>query len=618
MACPRFVRFAPFVLVWLVAAGAVPAGLAGGGAAPDVRISQEILANRDAKARQAARLAAAGKTVPGPETLEWESAALYVTSRLSQAEKSALRADGVDVLPDAWVPALPGRHPHGYHLARIRYSALNKAAAHPRTVRIDTVEHRFFPANEISREATGVQDLHNAVAPGPFTGAGTIVAVGDSGLDVTHEDIPTPIKAYDVTTGSSVEQWSTDVANMVTGHGTHVTGTAVGRGTLSGGTYAGMAPQAGLLFYKIGNDEDARTTEMDMIKAVLHARSKGADVFNLSYGGFGPYMDGSSAICQAIDIGFESGMIAAISAGNSANDNRHYSVVLEPGTEHGPISMSFGNLGSEPFEDEIPLRVIWRDDEPGNEHVSLELRNPGEGDTFGLEARTTSTRETKSARYFLEPGVPHGESKTYEFRLSNTAEQGEAPRVHLYQARPGGGTFPGADKNYTVTRPADADSAVTVAAWVHRTQWVNWQGGNQSNNQPLGERATFSSIGPRIDGVLKPEIMAPGSVTISARDNDLTISNSRMISNDGVNDGSGPANYSISQGTSMAAPVVAGVLALLREAYPEARPAEIRQMLFESGSQAESPDTLVGHGLLDAVKAFEMGIEPLSDWLLVH
>ncbi len=603
----------PLLLLLCVAVGAgQPAP--GDGAA----ISGEILANREAKARHAARLAAAGKTVPGSEVLDWESVVLYVSEPLEKSDIAVLAADDVHVQTGMWVPPVPGRHPHGYYLARIRYDALHKAAAHPRTVRIDTAETPFFPQNDVSRQLIGVQTLHDGVTGGPFTGAGVIVAVADSGLDLNHEDIPEPIEAWDVRPGDDPGMWWPDVGNRVTGHGTHVSGTAAGRGTLSTGTYAGMAPDADLLFYKIGDDQDARTTEADIIKAVVRASSQGAHVFNLSYGGFGPYMDGSGPISQAMDAAFENGMISVVSAGNSANANRHYSATLPPGTDYGPISMTFRASSSGPVEEEIILRVIWRGGQAGTDTIALELLNPGEGDVFLLEAQDTSLRGTNSLRYHLEPGVEPGESRTYEFRLSSSATGGEAPLVHLYQGTTSRATFQNADPNYTVTRPGDTDTAVTVAAWVHRQQWVDWQGNTRGANQQQDTRATFSSIGPRIDGGLKPDITAPGSTTISARDNDISIPNSHMISNDGVNDGSGPANYSTSQGTSMAAPVVTGALALLWEAWPERSAADIRSAFLQSGNQADNPDKFLGHGLFDAALAVEL-LEPVQpDWLLIY
>ena len=72
--------------------------------------------------------------------------------------------------------------------------------------------------------------------------------------------------------------------------------------------------------------------------------------------------------------------------------------------------------------------------------------------------------------------------------------------------------------------------------------------------------APYSSRGPRVDGVQKPNITAPGHAIISVRDTDvLTAWNGGWIDNDGTT-GSGGANYYVMTGTSMACPIAAGVV----------------------------------------------------------
>ena len=81
-----------------------------------------------------------------------------------------------------------------------------------------------------------------------------------------------------------------------------------------------------------------------------------------------------------------------------------------------------------------------------------------------------------------------------------------------------------------------------------------------------GELASFSSSGPTADGRLKPQVVAPGVLTRSAR-------------GDGSVDG-----YSISSGTSMSAPAVAGIAALLMGSSPahQRQPALTRARLMAS------------------------------------
>lgn len=72
----------------------------------------------------------------------------------------------------------------------------------------------------------------------------------------------------------------------------------------------------------------------------------------------------------------------------------------------------------------------------------------------------------------------------------------------------------------------------------------------------------YSGMGPTDCCIVKPEILAPGTGI-------------RSCSNDGK-------GYVIKSGTSMAAPVVAGVLALAFQQNEELTPAEMKLRLYES------------------------------------
>lgn len=73
-----------------------------------------------------------------------------------------------------------------------------------------------------------------------------------------------------------------------------------------------------------------------------------------------------------------------------------------------------------------------------------------------------------------------------------------------------------------------------------------------------------------------------------------------------------------SGGTSMAAPIVAGVVALLLEANPNLSTTTIRSILMESGSELAGLENVVGSGrLLDAEQAVSKAINSNSDTLML-
>jgi len=118
---------------------------------------------------------------------------------------------------------------------------------------------------------------------------------------------------------------------------------------------------------------------------------------------------------------------------------------------------------------------------------------------------------------------------------------------------------------YYIIAPADGDSVIAVGA-------VDLQ----------GNLAPFSSAGPTYDGQTKPDVCACGFGTYCAVP------------------GGGYGNL---DGTSFATPLVAGVCALLLEANPDWSPIQVRDGLWNTASQADSPDNLMGYGIVNASKA---------------
>jgi hypothetical protein len=77
--------------------------------------------------------------------------------------------------------------------------------------------------------------------------------------------------------------------------------------------------------------------------------------------------------------------------------------------------------------------------------------------------------------------------------------------------------------------------------------------------------ADFSSLGPTRDGRMKPDIVAPGSPIYSSN----AVSSPNMCSVSGLCSSSFSQNIAAKSGTSMAAPLVAGIAALIRQYLAE-------------------------------------------------
>lgn len=107
--------------------------------------------------------------------------------------------------------------------------------------------------------------------------------------------------------------------------------------------------------------------------------------------------------------------------------------------------------------------------------------------------------------------------------------------------------------------------------------------------------APFSSRGPRLgDGAIKPEIVAPGAGIVAARAGGTSLGN--LVD----------AHYTSLNGTSMAAPHVAGAAAILAQQHPDWDHDEIKARLTATSSPlAGAPVTFQGGGRLDIAAAVD-------------
>jgi len=136
--------------------------------------------------------------------------------------------------------------------------------------------------------------------------------------------------------------------------------------------------------------------------------------------------------------------------------------------------------------------------------------------------------------------------------------------------------------------PANDPYIITVGA-------VDSQGKNEVKTSIL---AKWSKHGVTAQGVNKPEVMAPGVDIISLlpeKNAILAIQHPEAVINN---------NYFEMSGTSMAAPVVSGTVALMLEANPSLTPNDIKSILLATDVPYENiTDTT---GVTDAKKAIEI------------
>jgi len=537
---------------------------------------------------------------------------IHSAEMLSPSQIAELEEMGLIVYPESWLPPV-GAHPTGFILADMPVDKLDELAAKDYIATLDTAERYFEAHNDLGTQKINADDVWSA----NYTGANVTIAVLDSGMDVTHPDIPTPTASKDYWNYPTLDD---TIANTVTGHGTHVTGTALGRGTQSSGVYKGSAPGADLVFLKIGSDSTGSASSDAIVYAIRAAADTyNADIITMSYGGWSSYHDGSDEMAQAVDYAVSQGAVVFLSAGNEGNDDYHYSGTVNASNSTDYIQLNIAGAGT--YTTALLFNLVWYDGTGTSNDLELEYYDSSYTKLSSTNyAQSESSRGTESEYSYYDNYVDSGDS-TYYLKVKNNSSNSQF--FHLYYNTAfnlyGSVTFDSPDPEYTIGTPAEADSAIAVGAYTTRRAWYDYDNyGWEYTDETDDQISTFSSRGPRVDtgAPNMPSVVSPGCGIISCRDDDVyTWPDSYdvyVIDNDGPNtdnatrnDGSGPADYYMMGGTSMACPMAAGVAALLLEKYPSATPAQIKQA-FESTAVDKGDagfDTTYGYGLIDALAA---------------
>ncbi|MCX8103671.1 MAG: S8 family serine peptidase [Candidatus Bipolaricaulota bacterium] len=525
--------------------------------------------------------------------------------------------------------------------ARVTLNQLRELAQLSQVVFIEA-DYRLEPHIDKSVPAVGGRFLHEANPRA--TGQGVIVGFVDTGIDWSHPDFRTDrdgdgfeessriVWVWDQTetgffgsprkvpfgteyTREEIELALRTNAHIVnerdgSGHGTHTIGIAVGDGSASGGTYVGMAPQAEMIVVKTSY------FSTDIVEGVRYVFEKASwlgkpAVVNLSLGGhFGPH-DGTSLFEQSLEAFLEQpGRALVASAGNDGDQRIHvgeylrarasftftfvpneetaYVNIWYPGAANFTVAVTSPGINGPP---QTVLALRGQGEFQNTPDGSVQIDNAG----GGLDPRNRD-RAIAISLEKVQPGS--------RWSITLTDQGGTGGRFDAWPGLSTMGYFPEGDSLSTVTEPATAKKIIAVGAY---TTKVSWQGADGephrfTDAQSEGQLARFSARGPTRDGRLKPDLTAPGTAIVSALAKDSEISRSEKLVLPG-------RAYAAMQGTSMAAPHVAGAVALLLQAQPDLRADEILAQLQRTALQdaftASGPTTAWGAGKLQADRGFE-------------
>jgi subtilisin family serine protease len=530
------------------------------------------------------------------------TAVIYASACPSAAFVSALEALGVRAVAASWIPPLE-HHPLGFFIAQVPIDRFDDVLALADVKMMDSAEREAIPLNNLAAAAIKA----NLAWANNWTGTGVRVGILDSGYDdrMPAAELPSPVAKMDYSQyPTSID---TTVRNTVSPHGTHVVGIVLGRGGWSssntingGGSYKGMAPNADLVFLKIGDDQTAGASTAAIVGAMKAAvDSFSVKVISMSYGGWDVYHDGSDPMCQAVDYAYSKGAACFLAAGNSAAEGHHVSGSVKAHDTSGYFQITVtGAAKNTAF---LEMNLVWADGAARN-GLSLLYYSSSMSPLTSVVSlpQTTSDRGTESQISYYNYYMPTGNS-TYYVRVLNASASAQPFHIFFYVLF-SNVLFALSDPNYTIGNPACADHAFAVGASTSRLAWTASNGVPYTTSGTLSDIANFSSRGPRIDGLPKPNITAPGKIVISLRDRDvLKTSDAYWIDNDGVS--GGPANYYVMQGTSMATPLCSGAAALVYQHTPRATPQQVYDAFMLSAANDAFtglvPNSTWGYGRLD-------------------
>jgi len=496
-----------------------------------------------------------------------------------------------------------------------------------------------------------------------FTGKGVVVGLMDVGFDLTHPNFydaameryrigafwdqlsrdtvgsPFPV-GRDYRGADSVRAHQASVDGQIQYHGTHTLGIAAGSGYGTG--YRGIAYDAELCLVSNAVNSDIElidsadiekyTSAVDALgfKYIFdYADSLGLPCVASLSEGYSAYLDEDDVLyAYTLYNLIGPGRIIVASAGNESLKNTY--LKKKAGQEEaGAFISASKDVALYRVKTKSPLHVTLYSYSGDSPHDTLHFdsqrlatdtlivdtlftagdtlavsmeRHPS---TFGSDTIYLVTMMANTELYNLPPMaiVINGEDCEAElFGNSSCAltKKDIDPRWN------------GAENGHNVLAPGCFPSVICVGATIHRMGYFNHADSLVVDfpDEEVGVRGRYSSYGPAISGFDKPDVMAPGHNLISSNSSFYLDAHQKAVNrtaNVAFYDYNGRTySWMAASGTSMAAPVVAGTIALWLQANPQLTTAEIRDIMSRTCRHPvdtlDYPNAEYGHGEIDAYR----------------
>ena len=257
--------------------------------------------------------------------------------------------------------------------------------------------------------------------------------------------------------------------------------------------------------------------------------------------------------------------------------------------------------GNSPYPQDSTFQTPFRGVAPGANLISLRVLG---ADGTGLSSSVIDAIDwaiRNRGRYNirvinLSLGHPPDEPYTFDPMCEAVERAVHAGIVVVAAAGNRGKNAEGQSVYGTIDSPGNDPYVITVGA-------LNTKGTVARSDDEL---ASYSSKGPTMDGIIKPDLAAPGNKIVSAE----AAGGSLIADNPTLHAaGSGIDAYMTMSGTSMAAPVVSGAVALVLESNSRLTPQQVKSALQYSATFMPGAGLLgAGAGALNVVAAIESAL----------
>ncbi len=491
------------------------------------------------------------------------------------------------------------------------------------------------------RSTTHVDEIHQGTAlPSSFKGSGILIGIIDTGFDFTHpnfKDASGKCRILNVWDQNgfgntnndyhygTVYATPSDIANALhdnspSTHGTHVAGIAAGSADTP---YKGIAPESDIVLVSTNQSEQGIVDGVDYL--IKYAQQAGRPIaINVSLGIMMGFKDGTGLMARMLDNLLENrpGCLMAVAVGNEGNRNSTLSgkdvksVWMIP--ERGADQIFIEAQPDEHCEANIVLRDKTSGTVLFDRTFTTGVEKKEAFDNFGTADKEHASfiaaciKNEISGAYAITLSAGYTLQPSEEWVITLKSDKGTAKAYcnngsFSANGKPG---FVDGSTESTLAMTATGNVPIAVGAYVSKVKYTNIAGTEVVKPWILDKLYPLSAKGPTSDGRIKPDIVAPGASVVSSYNGfaaPMTIKKEDVVYGQSVE---GKTYYwYVENGTSMASPVVAGIMALWLQAKPTLTQPELKELLKKTAvteAQMEAiPNNQYGLGKINALNGLK-------------